>query len=769
MKNNNIAWFNEIDKTDIGKVGGKGANLGEMTLAGFPIPYGFVVTSSAYFEFIKYNRLEPHIKAQLQNINYESQKELRNASQNIKRLILGSTIPISLIKDITEAYQDISQKELEHIHKQKGKTKSFISRIKTLYSPPLVAVRSSATAEDLPEASFAGQQETFLNVKGENALVQKVKECWASLFTERAIYYRFHQKFDHFKVGLAVVVQRMIQSEISGIAFTIDPVTNDPSTIIIEAIYGLGEYIVQGMVTPDHYVVDKKTYKILNKVIKKQNIAFVKSDRANKEINISDRKGKQQKLSDKHISQLAKIVHEIEKHYYFPQDTEWSLENDKLYVVQARPITTIKGKKDMQKQTFNDSNLNIILIGDPASPGIKSGKPVIIKSPKEIDLVKEGDVLVAPQTNPDYVPAMKRASAIVTETGGRTSHAAIVSRELSIPAIVGAENATTVLKKYKIITVNGSEGKIYEGEIKSSTESKVDSSNIKTKTKIYVNLAQPDIADKLSKMNVDGIGLLRAEFMIADIGLHPKYVIKHKGEKDYIKKLADKLTMFVKPFYPRPVIYRATDFKTNEYRNLKGGNNYEPVEENPMLGFRGASRYIVDEDVFAMEIEAIKKVRKDGYTNLHLMIPFVRTPDELIKIKSILNKYELYRSKSFKLWIMVEVPSTVIQLEDFIKQGIDGVSIGTNDLTMLIMGVDRDNSSISHLYDEKNSSVIWALKRIVQTCKKMNVTCSVCGQAPSDYPELAEQLVKWSITSLSLSPDAIDRTRILISNIEKNI
>lgn len=766
---NYIRWFHEIDKNDIGLVGGKGANLGEMTQAGFPIPYGFVVTSHAYFHFIETNRLKTHIYAQLYNMNYEYQKQLHEASRNIRRIIMEASIPSTLVHIIIDSYHELLQKETKYIHKKETIKDSISSRLKTLYNPPLVAIRSSATAEDLPNASFAGQQETYLNVKGDHLLIHKVKECWASLFTERAIYYRHEQKFDHFKVGLAVVVQRMIQSEVSGIAFSIDPVTNDSSKVVIEAIYGLGEYIVQGMVTPDHYEVDKKTSKIISKSIKQQEVAFIRVNQSNKEIKISSSKGNKQKLPDHHIISLSKIITSIEKHYYFPQDTEWALENNNLYIVQARPITTVKNSIKNEKNNKIDIHKKVILYGDPASPGIKSGKPVIITSPQELDKIHEGDVLVAPQTDPDYVPAMKRAVAIVTETGGRTSHAAIVSRELGIPAIVGANNATSILKKYETITVNGSEGKIYEGVLFDEHIKNQSSQGLKTKTKIYVNMAQPEAADRVAKMNVDGIGLLRAEFMIADIGIHPKQIIKLRKQKMYINKLTEKLLMFIKPFYPRPVIYRATDFKTNEYRHLKGGSEYEPHEENPMIGYRGASRYIADEKVFAMEIEAIKKVRDQGYTNLHLMIPFIRTPQELEDIKKILSKHNLHRSKSFKLWIMVEVPSAVIQLEEFIKKGVDGVSIGTNDLTMLIMGVDRDNAHIRHLYNERNPSVMWALEKIVKTCKKMNVTCSVCGQAPSDYPELAEQLVKWGITSLSLTPDAVDRTRILISEIEKNI
>lgn len=769
-----LVWFNEVGRKDVGKVGGKGANLGEMLSAGFPVPFGFVVTAQAYFYLIKENDLEKQIKSFVDVINFENARELHDGSAAIRRIIKNADVPKDLISEIHHYYHHLARAESDHY--RRSKTDQLLKHLKSTYDSPLVAVRSSATAEDLPDASFAGQQETFLNVKGENHLMDKIKESWASLFTERAMYYRHHQKFDHLQVGLASVVQRMVQSEKSGIAFSLDPISNDKDVITIEAIYGLGEYIVGGVVTPDHYEVEKGSYEIKAKEIKKQKVKLIKKGTDNKEVKVSAESGKKQKLSDEAIVELAKIVANIEKHYDFPQDIEWAVEDKNIFIVQSRPITTIDEAASAIKASKGSTatkGKEVLVKGSPASPGLAAGKPVIIMSPDDIDKIKKGDVLVAPMTDPDYVPAMKKAAAIVTELGGRTSHAAIVSRELGVPAVVGAENATEILKKVDGVTVNGETGEIFEGlakiEHKKEKKEKSASKNYHTLTKIYVNLAQVDEAKKVSEMHCDGIGLFRAEFMMANIGVHPKKALEQGKRAEFTKKIERSLEKVVKPFAPRPVIYRATDFKSNEYKNLKGGSEYEPDEENPMLGFRGASRYIEWKDVFDMEIEAIKNVREKGYRNLHLMIPFVRTPLELMEIKTILEEHGLTDSPSFKLWIMVEVPSTVILLEEFIKVGIDGISIGTNDLTMLIMGVDRDNSRVAHLYSEENPAVMWALERIVKTARKHNVTVSVCGQAPSDYPDLAESLVKWGATSLSLNPDAIDRTRLLVHTLEKKL
>ena len=764
-----IVWFEEVDKEDVGLVGGKGANLGEMTNAKLPVPYGFVVTSNAYFYFIEKNNLAKHIKDYLKNLNSENPSELKAASSNVQKLILGATIPHDLARKIITFYDELLIKENAYFGKRAGFFSKGIKKISSLYNPPLVAVRSSATAEDLPGASFAGQQETYLNVKGEAHLLQKIKECYASLFTERAIYYRQQQKFDHFKVGLAAVVQRMVESDRSGVAFSVDPISKNKNKIVIEAIFGLGEYIVQGKVTPDHYEVDKRSLVLTKKEIKYQNVKFVKSHVENKEVKLGPSEGKKQKLSEEEIIKLSFLIKDIENHYFFPQDIEWAIENRKIFITQSRPITTLSQKSKVESQKSMETP---ILVGAPASPGVVTGPVKIIMTPKEISKVVTGDILVAPQTNPDYVPAMKKAAAIVTEKGGRTSHAAIVSRELGIPAVVGAEGATRILKEGSVITVNGQMGEIFKGKVIQEIQnlkSKIQNKRLKTITKIYVNMAQPDQAKKVAVMDADGVGLLRAEFIIADIGVHPKEFIKNHKESIFINRLSNELMKFVVPFNPRPVIYRATDFKTNEYRNLKGGKLYEPHEENPMLGYRGAYRYITNPEVFFMELAALKKIWDKGYRNLHLMIPFVRVPWELIKIKEMVEKSGLLAYPGFKLWIMVEVPSAALNLEEFLKLGVQGVSIGTNDLTMMLLGVDRDSEEVAPIYDERTPVVTRTLEYIVKTCQKYGVTCSICGQAPSDYEEIAEMLVRAGITSLSVNADVIDRTRQLVFKLEKSL
>lgn len=769
LKKKPIVWFEEVGKNDVGLVGGKGVNLGEMVNASLPIPYGFIITAQAYFNFIEKAGIQNKIMSLLSNLNYENSHELEQASKHIGEIIIASDLPKDLVKEIISFYENLEIKENKYFKNSSSLLKTGISKIKSLYKSPLVAVRSSATAEDLPTASFAGQQDTYLNVKGEAYLLKKVKECYASLFTQRAIYYRHEQKFDHNKVGLAVVVQRMIESEKSGVAFSIDPVTNDKNKIVIEAIFGLGEYIVQGRVTPDHYEVNKRSLVITKKEIGKQDVKFVKSNISNKEVRLG-KAGSVIKLSEQEILKVALLVRDIENHYYFPQDIEWAIKNNRVYIIQSRPITTTKNNVS----STSNNDLPLILSGSPASPGIGVGVVKIIMTPKEIGKIKPGDILVAPQTNPDYVPAMKKAAAIVTEKGGRTSHAAIVSRELGIPAVVGAEGATKILKEGMVISVNGLSGDIYKGKsvaksLPAGKQAKLEIKKLHTATNIYTNLAQPDQAAKVAKMHVDGIGLLRAEFVIAEIGVHPKQFIKEKKQDIFINRLSKELMKFVGPFSPRPVIYRATDFKTNEYRNLAGGKEFEPHEENPMLGFRGAYRYIANPEVFEMELRAIKNIWEKGYRNLHLMIPFVRVPWELIKIRQMVEKSGLLNYPEFKLWIMVEVPSCALNLEEFIKIGIDGVSIGTNDLTMMLLGVDRDSEEVSSVYDERTPVVLNVLEYIVKTCRKFGITCSMCGQAPSDYPEIAERMVKAGITSLSVTPDVIDRTRQIVFDAEKKL
>jgi pyruvate,water dikinase len=601
------------------------------------------------------------------------------------------------------------------------------------------------------------------------------------LFEPRAIYYRVQQKFDHFKVALAVPVQRMVQSDVSGIMFSINPVTNDKSKIVIEAIWGLGENIVQGAVTPDHYEVDKTELKLVEHKVVKQDIEMVRSGEGNIQRKVPASRQDKRKLSDKQAEDLAKIGKKLQAHYFFPQDSEWAIENGKIYIVQTRPITTIKATTDKTTETVKAAKVisgKLILTGQPASPGVVTGIVNILKSAKEIDKIKRGDILVTDMTTPDFVPAMKKAVAIVTNKGGQTSHAAIVSRELGVPCVVGTKTATTTLKQGRIVTVDGEAGKVYESNLKASSVNFnpetpayfAPAETLHTATKVYVNLGEPDMAEEIAKRNVDGVGLLRAEFMIANIGTHPKKLIHEHKSHVFVDTLAEGIGKICAAFGDRPVVYRATDFKTNEYSHLKGGEQYEPTEPNPMLGYRGAYRYIHDAEVFDLELEAIKKVRNVmGHKNLHLMIPFVRNVKELQEVKRIVVASGLSRTANFKLWMMVEIPVNVILLDDFINVGIDGISVGTNDLTMLMLGTDRDNETVAADYDERNPAVLWALQHIIRTAHKRGITVSVCGQAPSSHPDVAEFLCKEGVTSVSVTPDVIDKTRQVLYDTEKKL
>ncbi len=779
-KSKNILWFSEVGKEDISEVGGKGANLGELTQAGLPVPQGYIVTAQAYFYFLKKTHLAKKISRLLYRLNPEDNKKLNVVSREIKKSILESKMPEDLAGEISAAYKKLG---------------GFA-----------VAVRSSATAEDLPEASFAGQQATFLNTEGAAEVVKSVQKCYASLFESRAIYYRIINKFDHMKVGLAVPVQNMIESEMSGIMFTVDPVEGDTDKLVIEAGYGLGEAIVSGSVTPDRYIVDKRNFDIIDKEINRQTWKIVhKSGGGDKHVAVGRRLQKAQKISDDLIKELAQVGVHIEDHYGKPQDTEWALERGKVYMVQSRPITTLKSQSsDLKSQNRgSNSKLNlptsresrptpevnskpkkVLLKGAAASLGVASGPVKIIHKPTEIDLVNKGDVLVTEMTTPDYVPAMRKAVGIITDTGGRTCHAAIVSRELGIPCVVGTGTATSKLKTGQKVTVDGAAGLVYDGIIQTDTQIEMahqpkvavtgENGSVTevpiTGTKVYVNLGEPSLALEVAKQPVDGVGLLRAEFMIAEIGEHPRAMVEAGRGKEYVDKLAEGMTTICQAFAPRPVVYRATDFKTNEYRGLKGGDKYEPLENNPMIGYRGASRYIKEPDLYKLEIEAIKKVReKNELKNLHLMIPFCRTVEELRQVKKLTEEYGLKRSQDFKFWMMCEIPSNVILLEKFIEVGLDGISIGSNDLTQLTLGADRDNQVLAEIFDERDEAVLLSIQYVIKTCRKHSVTCSICGQAPSVYPEITEFMVKNGVTSVSVTPDMILQTRKIIASVEKRL
>ncbi len=745
-----VLSFSDVDKEDVHLVGEKGANLGEIIKAGFPVPDGFIISSHAYFNFLRENRLSEKINHLLSTVNYERPESIEQVSSHIKRMILEAELSEDLIKDVTQEYTTFSG----------------------LFKQKLVAVRPSVTIQDLPVASLAGKQQTYLNIKGYSNLLLKIKECWTSLFDTSAIFYRHENNFDQFRIGIAVIVQQMVESEKSGVMFTIDPVNNAKNTIVIEAVLGLGEILIQGEITPDHYEVNKSSLIINHKKILHQEQMIKKSGFENRMVKVSASIRNQQKITDEEIIRLAEIGKKLEHHYYFPQDCEWAIENNNIYILQTRPVTTFSKDKTKSSYPMVTKHGQLLLKGNPTSPGIASGQVKILDSLNDIKKVLPGEVLVTKELGNDYILAMKKANAIVTQTGGKTSPAAIVSRELGIPAIMGLENAVASLKNGEVVTVNGTLGEVYSGGFISSVNKKelLISSHIKTATKLYVDLSEPNMSYQISQQNIDGVGLLRAEVIISKIGVHPKKIIHDGTERAYIAKLAGELEKVCRNFNQRPVIYRLSDFKTNEYRNLVGGKTYELNETNPLLGFHGAFRLIHDARVFEMELEAVKIVRnKMGLKNLWIMVPFVRNVNEFAEVKKIIAASGLYRSPSFKLYMLCETPSNVITLEKFIEVGLDGISIGSNHLTTLMLGTDKDNSEMAHEFNEQDESLLWAIEHVIKICKKHNIQSSICEYATDISPDLLEKLIVWGISSVSVSPHEVNSVREHISQVESHL
>ncbi|WP_071125953.1 phosphoenolpyruvate synthase [Peptoniphilus lacydonensis] len=773
-KYNYIKWFDEIGKGDVGIVGGKGANLGELTSFGLPVPPGFCVTASGYTKFIKYAELDEVVKLLMEAVDVEDVDELTNASKEIQTKIKEKEFDPELKEEILSAYREFS----ENIG----------------LKDPEVAVRSSATAEDLPDASFAGQQDTYLHISGEEELLSHIRDCFASLWTSRAIYYREKQNYDHFDVALSVVIQKMVNSEKSGVMFTANPINNSSDEMMINASYGLGEAVVSGIVTPDEYIIDKKTKKVIEKNISEKEYMVIKNENGvgTRTVNVKDILGedaiKAEALSEDELNTLIERGLKVEKLYGSVQDTEWGFDKDtkEFYFLQSRPITTLAGDKEEKEEKL----INLVK-GLPASPGIGRGKVKLIKDISEINKVNEGDVLVTAMTNPDMIPAMRKCAGVVTDEGGRTCHAAIVSRELQIPCIVGAKTATKTLKTGDTVTVDAVRGIVYEGEVLKEKEEKKssDAPNVSslanldelrnlfaptTATKIYMNLGEPELIERYKDLPIDGIGLMRTEFIFTNmIGAHPMYLVKTGQGDMMVEKLAEGISKVAQAIYPKNLVVRTSDFRTNEFRGLKGGDEVEPIEANPMIGWRGVSRYISPEyeKGFRLECKAIKKVREEyGLTNVIVMLPFVRTPEELKVVKGIMAEEGLVQSKNFKIWIMAEVPAVVLQAEEFAEL-VDGFSIGSNDLTQLVMGADRDSGILNNMgyFDERNDAVKIALKAIIDAANKKGITCSICGQGPSQYPELAEFLVECGITSMSVNPDTVEYTRRLVASVEQKI
>jgi len=766
-----IKWFEELSKEDVPLVGGKGANLGEMTRAGIPVPPGFCVTAEAYKYFVENVKVEDGRTLQewimdvISKTNVDDSKQLQENTAKIREKIISLPMPEEIAEEIKQAYRELSQRfKKEEVY---------------------VAVRSSATAEDLPDASFAGQQETYLDIIGAEDVIKHVQKCWASLWTARATFYREKQGFDHMKVYLSAVVQKMVNSEKSGVMFTANPVTNNRNEIMINASWGLGEAVVSGSVTPDEYIVEKGTWKIKEKFIAKKEVMVVRNPETGKGtvyVKVADYLGpewvEKQALTDDQIIEVAKMGAKIEEHYGWPQDIEWAYDKDdgKLYIVQSRPVTTLK-EEVRGEEVEEAEEAEVILKGLGASPGVGAGRVVIIFDASEIDKVKEGDILVTTMTNPDMVPAMKRAAAIVTDEGGRTSHAAIVSRELGIPCVVGTKEATKKLKTGDYVTVDGTRGVVYKGIVKSLVKKEkeekaegkvvVAGAPLVTGTMVKVNISMPEVAERAAATGADGVGLLRAEHMILTVGQHPIKFIKEGKFDELVERLADGIKTVAAAFYPRPVWYRTLDAPTNEFKEMPGGED-EPDERNPMLGWRGIRRSLDQPELLKAEFTAIKKVVEEGYNNVGVMLPLVSHPYQIREAKRIAREVGLEPHKEVAFGIMVEVPAAAIIIEDFIKEGIDFISFGTNDLTQYTLALDRDNENVAKLYDETHPAVLKLIKHVIKVCKKYGVETSICGQAGSD-PKMARILVRLGIDSISANPDAVELIRKAVAQEERKI
>ena len=785
-----IKWFKEVSIKDIPLVGGKNASLGEMysklTKKGIKVPNGFALTSDAYWEFLKYNKLDKKIKKILIDLDVRNIRALTKAGKKVREMILKSKFPKEIEQQVKKAYQQLSKKA--------GRKNID------------VAVRSSATAEDLPDASFAGQQETYLNVHGEKSILEATKKCLASLFTDRAISYREDKGFDHMSTALSVCVQQMVRSDkaTSGVMFTCDTESGFNGVVLINGAYGLGEYVVKGRVIPDQFFVFKEGVKnkyrsIISHRLGSKEVKLIYDKKGTKQERVKVSEQKKLCLSDDEVLQLAKWGMKIEEHYGRAMDIEWAKDGrtGKMYIVQARSETVKSQAKANVIETYRlQKKGKVLLNGISVGQKIGQGKVRIINSPKQMKGFKAGEVLVTRITDPDWEPIMRIAGAIVTEQGGKTSHAAIVSRELGIPCMVGAKNARKLLKPRQMVTVScaqGEEGYVYKGNLPFVVDRTEIKKIAKTKTKIMMNVGDPDNAFTFAAIPNDGVGLAREEFIFSNfIKVHPMALINYgklkdkkakkkikeltigyKDKKQYcVDRLAEGMAFIASSFYPNDVIVRLSDFKTNEYATLIGGKEFEPKEENPMLGWRGASRYYDPKFKagFKLECQAIKKAREEwGLKNIIVMVPFCRTVEEGKKVLKTMKEFGLERGKNgLQVYVMCEIPSNVISANEFSKI-FDGFSIGSNDLTQLTLGVDRDSALVSHVYDEKNAAVKTLIRQVIQEAHKNGKKVGICGQAPSDYPEFAEFLVQEGIDSISLNPDTVLKTRERIADMEKKV
>ncbi len=756
----------EASDSDLARVGGKAGKLGELVRQGLPVPPGFVVTTEAYVAFVRGTGLDAVLTSALGRIDESRPATVEEASREIRKAFESKEMPAELRSAIVGAYEEFARR----------------------HAVKFCAVRSSATAEDLADASFAGLQETYLNVHGTEQVLDAVRKCWGSLFTPRVLVYRQKKGIDHAGLALAVLVQKMVDATVSGILFTRDPNTGE-NHMIVEAGWGLGEAIVGGEVTPDHYVIDGATQKIVHKQVSEQSVRYVRAESGgNRRESVPAAERSVQKLPDGRLLRLVSLARVIESRYRRPMDIEWCADAHALYVVQARPVTTIPtstaGPATSPAPAPSAGEEAPLLRGFGASPGVAAGVARLLRGAEEMERLQAGEVLVTAMTTPDMVPAMSRAAAIVTDEGGMTCHAAIVSRELGVPCVVGTREATHVIADGSEVTVDGKTGSVYRGRrgglepkpapgLPAAAAPAVESVPV-TATKILVNVGVPEKAAEYARLPVSGVGLLRIEFIFtAHVREHPLALLKKGKHDELVKRLAEGIGKVCQAFHPRPVIVRTSDFKTNEYRGMPGGEPFEPLEENPMIGWRGCSRYIssVYRPAFECELEAIHRVRTElGLKNAMVMLPFVRNTWELEEIAGLLRAAGLKRSRDFKLYLMAEVPSTVLLAREFAHH-CDGFSIGSNDLTQLVLGADRDSETLGRMgyFDERDPAVLRAIRLLIEGAHAEGTTVGICGQGPSVYPEFAEFLVREGIDSISLNADTVVTTSRTIAAIEQKM
>ncbi len=754
-----VAWLDDVRSTDVDRVGGKGASLGELTAAGLPVPSGFVVTAGTYREFIEDAGIDEELFSAV-DVDHEDTEALREAHERAHELIMETPVPDDVREEIIAAYRDLGDGER------------------------FVAVRSSATAEDLPDASFAGQQETFLNVR-EDALVERVKECWASLFSQRAIYYRNRQGFPHEKVDIAVVVQEMVDAEKSGVLFTSHPSTGDPQ-IIIEAAWGLGEAVVSGSVSPDNYVIDRETGEVETITVADKKTMMIKDEETGEtiETEVPDDKRSVRVLEDGEIDELIELGERVEDHYGTPQDVEWAVHEGEIYMLQSRPITTIDDEDEAVPdveaagadggiEADSADSGDVLLRGLGSSPGIASGEVRIVTKLDHLDQVGEGDIIVTEMTMPDMVPAMKRAAGIVTDEGGMTSHAAIVSRELGVPAVVGAGSATHDLEDGQLITIDGDKGTIREGTEPEEEETEpIEDARPKTPvkpmtaTEVKVNVSIPEAAERAAATGADGVGLLRTEHMVLSLGKTPTKYIADNGERAYVDELVDGIRTAAEEFYPRPVRVRTLDAPTDEFRQLEGGDD-EPREHNPMLGYRGIRRSLDNPDLFKHELEAFRRIFDMGYDNVEVMFPLVNDAEDVARARDLMKQAGVDPEK--RTWgVMVETPAAALAVESMAEEGIDFVSFGTNDLTQYTLAVDRNNERVADRFDELHPAVLSLIGDTIETCRELGVKTSICGQAGSK-PQMVQFLVEKGVSSVSANIDAVRDVQHEVKRVEQRL